>query len=259
MGGRTVGAVARLAHTSVRALHHYDAIGLLRPSGRSRAGYRVYTSADLERLQQILFFRELGFSLEDIGRILGDRGFDRRAALVAQRALLVEKGERLRAMVALVDRTLASMEGGKTMKPEEMFEVFGDFDPRAHEEEAERRWGKTDAYAESKRRTQRYGKDDWKAIRDEMSAIDAAWVAAMEAGARPTDAVAMDVAERARLQIDRRFYPCSHAMHEGLGNMVVSDARFTERYEKLRPGLAQFVCEAIRANAERARKVAGQG
>jgi DNA-binding transcriptional MerR regulator len=249
--GHTVGAVAKLAHTSVRALHHYDEIGLLRPSGRSRSGYRLYTDADLERLQQILFFRELGFSLEDIGRIVKDPSFDRRKALVAQRALLVEKSERLRAMVTLVDRTLDAMEKGTTMNPQEMFEVFGDFDPKAHEEEAARRWGQTDAYAESARRTKRYTKEDWKAIRDEMSAIGTAFAEAMASGAKPTDAAVMDIAERARLHIDTRFYPCSRAMHVALGQMYVTDPRFTETYERIRPGLAQFVCDAIRANAER--------
>jgi DNA-binding transcriptional MerR regulator len=249
--GHTVGAVAKLARTSVRTLHHYDEIGLLRPSGRSRSSYRLYTGQDLERLQQILFFRELGFSLEDIGRILKDPSFDRREALVAQRALLVEKGERLRAMVTLIDETLDGMERGAAMKPEEMFEVFGDFDAKAHEEEVARRWGKTEAYAESARRTKRYTKEDWTAIRDEMNAIHAAFAEAMASGAKPTDVTVMDVAERARRHIDARFYPCSPAMHVALGQMYVSDPRFTESYERIRPGLAQFVCDAIRANAER--------
>src|SRR6202046_4168345 len=101
--GHTVGEVARLARVSVRALHHYDEIGLLVPSGRTESGYRLYTEPDLERLQQVLFFRELGFALEDVSRILRDPHFDRRQALLAQRAMLVEKGERLMAMVSLVD------------------------------------------------------------------------------------------------------------------------------------------------------------
>jgi hypothetical protein len=177
--------------------------------------------------------------------------FDRREALVAQRALLVEKGERLRAMVQLVDRTLDAMEKGTTMRPEEMFEVFGDFDVNAHAEEAAKRWGGAEAYAESARRTKRYTKEDWTAIRDEMHAIGAAFAEAMASGNGPTDAAAMDVAERARLHIDTRFYPCSRAMHVALGQMVVTDPRFRDTYERIRPGLAQFVCDAIRANAER--------
>src|SRR4051812_37177691 len=118
----TVGELASLARVSIRALHHYDEIGLLRPSGRSGAGYRLYTAPDLQRLQQVLFFRELGFKLEEIQRILADPGFDRRQTLVAHRALLAERAERARALVDLVDRTLKALGDDDTMNPEEMFE-----------------------------------------------------------------------------------------------------------------------------------------
>jgi DNA-binding transcriptional MerR regulator len=163
--GFTVGEVARLARVSVRALHHYDEIGLLAPSGRTQAGYRLYTDGDIELLQQVLFFRELGFVLDDVARILRDPRFDRRQALLAQRAMLVEKGARLEAMVALVDRTLESLGKGIVMSAEEMFD--GDFNPGAYEEEARARWGKTDAYAESKKRTKGYTKEDWQRARAE--------------------------------------------------------------------------------------------
>ncbi len=138
--GHTVGEVAKLARVSVRALHHYDEIGLLQPSGRTEAGYRLYTDGDIERLQQVLFFRELGFALEDVARILRDPHFDRRQALIAQRAMLVEKGERLKSMVALVDRTLDSLGKGIVMSTEELFDA--NFDAAAYDEEAKTRWGK---------------------------------------------------------------------------------------------------------------------
>src|SRR5580700_8399316 len=147
--GHTVGEVAKVARVSVRTLHHYDEIGLLVPSGRTESGYRLYTDSDLERLQQVLFFRELGFALEDVARILRDPDFDRRQALIAQRAMLVEKGERLKAMVALVDRTLDALGKGTVMNGEDMFDA--NFDQAPYEEEAKARWGKTDSYAESKR------------------------------------------------------------------------------------------------------------
>lgn len=245
----TVGDVAKLARVSVRALHHYDEIGLLKPSGRSRSGYRLYTDSDLERLQQVLFFRELGFALEEIVRVLQSPDFDRREALLAQRGLLVAKGERLLAMVTLVDKTIDALEKGIVMTAEEMFEVFGEFDPKAHEEEAEKRWGETPAYAESARRTKRYTKDDWTAIKEEGDAITAALATAFASGEAPGDPQVLALAERARLHIDRWFYPCSRAMHVSLGDMYVADPRFTAFYDKHRPGLAQFVCDAIRANA----------
>jgi DNA-binding transcriptional MerR regulator len=244
----TVGDVSRIARISVRALHHYDEIGLVRPTARSGAGYRLYTDSDLERLQQVLFFRELGFKLDEIVRILADPGFDRREALIAQRALLAERAEQARSLVELIDKTIAALDGGTTMKREEMFDGF---DPAAHEEEARSRWGHTAEYAESMRRTKGYTKDDWAQIRAESNAITDAFAKAAEAGVAATDARAMDVAERHRQHIDRWFYPCSKAMHRGLGQMYVADERFAASYEKARAGLAQFICDAIAANAAR--------
>ena len=162
-----VGEVARLARVSVRTLHHYDEIGLLSPSERSESDYRLYTDEDLERLQSVLFFRELGFALDDIARIVGDPGFDRRSALLAQRELLAERAARLADMVAAIELALETDERGLTMSKEDMFEVFGDFDPSEYEAEVEERWGDTDAYKESARRTRRYTKDDWARFKAE--------------------------------------------------------------------------------------------
>src|SRR5215468_2270868 len=108
----TVSQVARMTRLSVRALHHYDEIGLLVPSARTEAGYRLYGDRDLERLQQILFFRELAFPLEEIARILDDPKFDRRAALLSQRAMLQERAAQAGALIAAVDRALEALDGG---------------------------------------------------------------------------------------------------------------------------------------------------
>ena len=138
------------------------------------------------------------------------------------------------------------------MSDEEPFEAFGDFDPREHEQEARERWGHTDAYKESARRTRDYSKDDWAAVKAEGDAINADLAALLDARVPANDTRAMDVAERHRLMIDGRFYPCSHEMHVMLGEMYVSDPRFTANYDKVRPGLAGYMRDAIRANAARA-------
>jgi MerR family transcriptional regulator, thiopeptide resistance regulator len=247
----TVSQVARLAGVSVRTLHHYDEIGLLRPSGRSEAGYRLYESVDLQRLQQVLFFKELGFPLEEITRIVGDPGFDLRAALLMQRQLLTERADRVHALLRAVDAALESLEKGTTMTKEEMFEVFGDFDPSKYEDEAQQRWGNTDAYKESARRTARYTKQDWVKIKAEGEEIQQALAAHLDAGRAPTEPAVMEVAERHRSYISRWFYPCSHEIHRGLGELYVNDPRFTANIDRLRPGLAQFTRDAFRANAER--------
>ena len=255
MAGGTylVGEVAALAGISVRALHHYDAIGLLAPSGRSDAGYRLYDDDDLAVLRQVMFFRELGFGLDAIGRIMRDPAYNHRDGLALQRRMLVDKSEHVGRLIAAVDRALDALEKGIVMEKKDMFEVFGDFDPAAYEDEVERRWGDTDAFRESARRTARYAKQDWGVIKAEGDQINAEIATLLASGVAPGDPRAMDAVEKHRLMIDRRFYPCPHEMHVDLGAMYVADPRFTESYEKIRPGLAQYLCDAIAANAARAR------
>jgi MerR family transcriptional regulator, thiopeptide resistance regulator len=247
----TVGDVARIAHVSVRTLHHYDKLGLLRPSGRSEAGYRLYASADLERLQQVLFYKELGFRLDEIRRLITSAAHDRGAVLREQRDQLAARALRFEAMLALIDKTLASLEGRTPMSDEELFEVFGDFDPSEYEDEARERWGGTAAYRESARRTKGYTKDDWARVKREGDAVVSDLAALMDEGVAPSQAPAMDAAERHRLQIDRWFYPCPHEMHVEIGRMYVADPRFAANYDKVRPGMAHYLCDAIAANAAR--------
>lgn len=245
----TISKVASLASVSVRTLHHYDEEGVLQPSSRSDAGYRLYSDEDLERLQQVLFFRELGFSLNDIRELMREPGHDSESALRMQRDLLEQRATHLEAMIATIDRTLDAHTKGTPMNKEDMFEVFGDFDPAEHEEEARERWGDTDAYAESARRTKRYTKDDWLRIKQEGAAVVEGLVARMDAGAGPDDPEVQALVEEHRMQIDRNFYPCSKEMHAGLGRMYVADPRFAKTYDDARPGLAQFLCDAILINA----------
>jgi DNA-binding transcriptional MerR regulator len=248
----TIGEVARLAHVSVRTLRHYDELGLLPPSRRSAAGYRLYVKEDLDRLQQVLLHRELGFSLDEIGGLLDDPAFDRRETLLAQRESILGRALRLQAVIDLIDKTLASLEGGSRMSDEELFKVFGDFDPQEYEAETRERWSETEAYRESARRTRRYTSEDWRRFKDESDAVGAGIASLMDEGVPPDAPRAMDAAERHRLQIDRWFYPCSHEMHVELGRMYVADLRFSERYAKIRPGMARYLCDAIAANATRA-------
>ncbi len=135
----------------MRTLHHYDDVSLVSPSERSEAGYRLYSAEDLDRLQQVLFYKELGFHLQEILRLMTAPNYDRRQALLTQRRLLEKRGARLQAMIRVIDKTLISMEGGVKMTDEEMFEVFGDFDPAAYEDEGKERWGESEAYRESAR------------------------------------------------------------------------------------------------------------
>jgi uncharacterized protein (DUF924 family) len=138
-----------------------------------------------------------------------------------------------------------------SLTPDERREVFGDDDPEQYEDEVRERWGDTEAYKQSQARTKRYTKQDWLDIRAESDAIMQRFAELKRAGAAPESTAAMDAAEAHRMQITNRFYDCPKQMHRGLGDMYVADPRFSANYEAVEPGLAQWVRDAIAANAER--------
>ena len=248
----TVSDVAGATGITVRTLHHYDEIGVLRPSERSPSGYRIYDEADLERLQEVLFFRELGFGLGEIRTSLADPGLDRRQVLLRQRSLMADQVKRFRQMVKAIDRALDAIDEGVVMDKEEMFEIFGDFDPTEYEDEARERWGDTDMYEESQRRTGSYSKDEWMKLGAEGRAIGEGLAVLMAAGVEATSEAAMDFAEQHRQHISRWFYQCSYEIHMGLGEMYVADPRFTKYWDAFHPGLAPYTRDAFVANASRA-------
>jgi MerR family transcriptional regulator, thiopeptide resistance regulator len=247
----SVGQVAGSAGVTIRTLHHYDEIRLLSPSGRSAAGYRIYGEADLERLQRILFYRELGFTLDEIAAIMDDPRTDAVGHLRRQRGLLIERIERLRTMVAAIDHEMEAQKMGIQLTPEERFEVFGDFRPEDYAEEAEQRWGGTEAYRQSQRRVAAYTKEDWQRIKAEEEEVRANLAAAFAAGLAPESDEAMAAAEAHRQHISRWFYECSYDIHRGLTDMYVNDDRFRAHYDALAPGLARFIRESAHANANR--------
>jgi DNA-binding transcriptional MerR regulator len=223
----TVGEVARLAGVTVRTLHHYDRIGLVRPGARTSAGYRTYDAHDLDRLQQVLLYRELGFPLDEVATLLDDPEADPAEHLRRQHGLLRERLERTRAMVAAVEKEMEARQMGISLTPEERFEVFGDWLPEEYAEEAEQRWGDSEAWTRSQRRTATYSKDDWVRIKAEGSEVEQRMVAAMTEGVPADSERAMDLAEEFRQQISRYYYDCTPEIHAGLGRMYVEDERFT--------------------------------
>ncbi|MEV0640833.1 MerR family transcriptional regulator [Streptomyces sp. NPDC050619] len=247
----SVGQVAGFANVTVRTLHHYDDIGLLVPSERSHAGHRRYSDADLDRLQQVLFYRELGFPLDEVAALLDDPAADPRAHLRRRHELLTARIEKLRKMAAAVEHAMEARTMGINLTPQERFEVFGDKDPEQYAEEAEQRWGGTEAYAESQRRAARYTKEDWKRLMAEADEWSERYTALMAEGEPPAGERAMDMAEEHRRHIGTWYYECPYEMHQCLGEMYVSDERFKAFYDAMRPGLAEHLRDAITANAAR--------
>lgn len=246
----TVGELASLTGVSVRTLHHYDEIGLVRPSRRSAAGYRIYSDIDVARLYRVLTYRELGFRLEQIATLLDDPDCDTRAHLARQRELLTERIERLHRMVAAVEDVMNAERTGINLTAAEQAEIFGDdWLGEEYAAEAEQRWGGTDAWAQSRQRTRALTKADWQQVRTEIDTLEADLARAMTDGIEPGSAEADALAERHRESINR-FYDCDHAMQVSLAQMYLADARFTAHYDDRAPGLARYLHDVIVANAD---------
>ena len=243
----SVSDLARLSGVTVRTLHHYDAIGLLIPSGRTAAGYRLYSSTDAHRLGRILAYRACGLTLADIALVIDDD--DPIGHLHRQLVLLDARRDELDRQRETLRRALEARQMGINLDPGEMLDVFGEHDPTEHSQEAEERWGDTDAYRESHRRTSSYAKADWQRLGAETEAIEAELAACCSAGEPADGSRAKAAAEAHRRHIDAWFYPCSHEMQVNLAEMYVQDERFRAHYDDVRPGLADYVHDAILANA----------
>ncbi len=247
----SVGQVAGFAGVTVRTLHHYDEIGLLSPSGRSHAGHRRYGDADLDRLQQIRFYRELGFPLDEIAVLLDDPDTDPMEHLRRRHRVLSDRIAELQQMAAAVERAMEARKLGINLTPEEKFEVFGKEDPEQYADEVYERWGQTEAYRESQRRVSSYTKEDWLRIKAEQEDWSRRFVAVMDSGAPADGEAAMDLAEEHRQQICRHFYQCGYEIHTGLAGMYLADDRFKAYFESIKPGMAQYMHDAMLANAVR--------
>jgi MerR family transcriptional regulator, thiopeptide resistance regulator len=250
----TVGELAQECGITVRTLHHYDEIGLLRPSGRSSAGYRQYTADDVVRLRSIVVYRRLGFSLADVAVLLDDPDIEPADHLRRQHAVVSARIEGDRELLAALERALEAEMDGVQLTKEEQRQLFGgEFAEKfeGYEQEAAERWGDTDAWRQSRERTRTYTKAHWEQIKAEADDVNGGFLAAMRSGEQPTSTPAMDAAEAHRRHICRWFYDCPPQMHRSLGDLYVADQRFAANYERVAPGLAAYVRAAIMANAER--------
>jgi DNA-binding transcriptional MerR regulator len=237
---RKINEVAKLSGISVRTLHYYDEIGLLHPSEVTEAGYRLYNGQALERLQQILFFRELSFPLNEITSILNSPVFDKHRALENHKKLLLLRRDRLNDLIALVDSTL---KGENNMS----FQEFNTSDienaQKQYAQEVKERWGGTAAYAESARKTKEYGKEDWARIQAEAEEIYRNF--ALNMNRNPGSPEAQKLVADWQAHISKNYYHCTNEILSGLGELYVADERFTENIDKYGQGLAAFMSRSI--------------
>ncbi|MDO4539743.1 MAG: MerR family transcriptional regulator [Syntrophomonadaceae bacterium] len=236
----SVSETAKLTGVSVRTLHYYDQQGLLTPSEVSAAGYRFYDEAALERLQQILFLRELDFPLKEIGRILARPDFDRREALTRQRELLLLKRSRLDKLIALAENSLKG-EGSMSFKEFEQKEF--EEQRQRYAREAEERWGNTEAWQQSRQRSANRTKEQWASIQEEAAEIFRALGAQMDKA--PEAPEVQELIARWQQHLNRHYYDCSPEILAGLGQMYEADERFAQHLNQYGEGLAAFMSRAI--------------
>ncbi|MFF2778101.1 MerR family transcriptional regulator [Streptomyces sp. NPDC058052] len=246
--GLTVGQAAARLGVTVRALHHWDEIGLARPSLRTGAGYRLYTAADLERLHRVVVYRELGLGLERIRAVLDDSATDVTGALHAQRAQVTERIERLQRLGAGLDRMIEAHERGPLLTAGEQAAVFGpSWDPEGPAK-ARALYGDTRQWRQYAERSAGRTSEEWRAVADATTALDRDLAAAMEAGAAPDGPEAGGLVERHRA-VFAAYFPLTREMQVLLARRYETDPGFAAHYDAIRPGLARWFRLAVDASA----------
>ena len=244
----TVGEVSMLLGISVRALHHWDETGLVHPSRRSAAGYRLYCEADIMRIQQVLVYRQTGMSLADIKTVLDDPKADAVAHLRRQRDLLQGQVSHLQHMLRSIDTVMEIQLLGAHLSVAEMVEIWGtDWDP-VYIEEAQAQWGDTQEWAESSRRKARMSRADWERAHEETVALETALAEAMRSGVEPGSPEANALARWHRKDFNR-WFEVSISKQVLIARGYVADERFARYYDKRAPGLAAWLKDVIDAGA----------
>ena len=228
---------AEFTGVSVRTLHYYDEIGLLKPACVDElTGYRFYDEGSLLRMQEILFYRELDFSLKSIGEILSSPNYDKEKALYEQKKLLILKKERLERLISAID---GEMKGELTMK------AFDNSEFENYKKEVKEKWGNTDAYKEYSDKTKNYSKNNWQNMTDGLNGILAEFALCMKNGNEPDSVEAQNLVKMLQNHITETCYNCTNEILAGLGQMYVGDGRFKNNIDKHADGTARFISEAI--------------
>ena len=244
----TVGEVSTLLGGSVRALHHWDETGLVHPSRRSAAGYRLYCEADIMRIQQVLVYRQTGMNLADIKMVLDEPETDAMTHLRRQRELVQGQVSHLQQMLNSIDMVMEIHQSGARISVAEMAEIWGtDWDP-VYIEDAHAQWGDTEDWAESYRRKAQMSRADWERAHEETVALETALAEAMRSGVKPGSPEANALARWHRKDFNR-WFEVSTSKQVLIARGYVADERYARYYDKRAPGLAAWLKDVIDACA----------
>ena len=236
-----ISEVAKLTGITVRTLHYYDEIGLLKPSEITEAGYRLYSREDLEILQQILFFRELDFPLSQIKEIMNNPNYDKEEALKKQKELLIQQRQRIEGLIKLIEKRIEG-DNNISFKEFDMNEI--EENKKKYAKEVKERWGTSKAYEESEKKTSSYNKEKWGDINQETSEIFKGFAELRNSD--PGSEEVQELVRRWQKYITDNFYTCTNEILSGLGLMYVEDERFKENLDKNGEGTAKLMAEAIK-------------
>ena len=244
----TVGEVSTLLGVSVRALHHWDETGLVHPSRRSAAGYRLYCETDIMRIQQVLVYRQTGMNLADIKMVLDEPETDAMTHLRRQRELVQGQVSHLQQMLNSIDMVMEIHQSGARISVAEMAEIWGtDWDP-VYIEDAHAQWGDTEDWAESYRRKAQMSRADWERAHEETVALETALAEAMRSGVKPGSPEANALARWHRKDFNR-WFEVSTSKQVLIARGYVADERYARYYDKRAPGLAAWLKDVIDASA----------
>lgn len=223
---------------SIRTLHYYDEKGILKPAYVDKqTGYRFYDENSLLRMQEILFYRELDFSLKSISEILSSPDYDKTKALTGQKKLLILKKERLERLISAIDGAV---------KGENIMKAFDNSEFQKHKAEVKEKWGNTDAYKEYEEKTKSYSSDKQNSLTDEMNRIFSEVAVCLKNGNTPDSDEAQNLVKTLQNHITENYYNCTNEILAGLGMMYVADERFRNNIDKHASGTAEFISKAIK-------------
>jgi len=246
----TVKQLSKMAGVTPRTLHHYDDIGLLKPSRVGDNGYRYYGEEAVLKLQQILFYRELEFPLEEIRRIMGRRDFDVLGALQSHKDALQNQAARLNRLLVTVDNTIQHLKGEKLMSQKGLFEGFSEEEQEKLAQEAEQMYD-PETVRESNRKWKSYSAAEKEAILAEGKSIYLDLAGAMSKGAASAQVQAVITRWHKHMQY---FWSPNDEQLLGLADLYNNDPRFRENYEKVAPNLSEFMREAVTVYVESRKK-----
>lgn len=241
----SVHKLAKISGVSVRALHYYDEMGLLNPKRMKWNNYRVYSEEDLLLLQQIIFYKELDFPLDEIKKIIGNKNFDFIKALNSHKQEIIKKRKRIDEVLKTIDKTILKITKNKKMKDDELFDSLIEKHEKEYAKEAEQKWGSAEAYKQSKDRVAKMSKEDMKKVLEKQTEVANAIASCMKEGVGVSSGKVQSLV-REHYNDLRAFYEPNKKMYLGLAQMYVDDPRFKKHYDDIEQGLAQYLSDSMK-------------